>query len=425
MAATVVNPPSGAFRATATLPGDKSLSHRALILAGMAEGQSRVSNRGPGRDVAATAAVLGHLGVDIEDESIRSPGVGAWQDPKRALDCANSGTTMRLMTGALAARPFRSVLDGDASLRKRPMRRLVEPLARLGVLVATSSDGSPPVVTGEGSLRGADVTVPIASAQVRSAVALAAVQAAGASTIHSPPGYRDHTERWLEALGLGERLSPTAFRVLPGEVPPAAYLIPGDTSSAAYLWATAAIVPGARVATPGVSLNPGRLGFLQVLEAMGAHIEAAVTDTVLGDPVGDVVVEGRSLHAVRVEGSLAASAIDELPLVAVLGAYAVGITIVGDAGELIAKESDRIDSTVAMIRALGGGAEARPDGFAVVGTGFLESGTVDAAGDHRIAMCAAVAATGATGTVRVDGAETAAVSWPGFYEELQRVWSAR
>jgi len=226
-------------------------------------------------------------------------------------------------------------------------------------------------------------------------------------------------------MGLGERLTGTQFRIMPGDVPAAQYFIPGDTSSAAYLWASAAIVPGARVETPGISLNPGRLGFLQVLEAMGARIEAAVTGNVLGDPVGDVIIEGRSLQGQRVDGALAGAAIDELPLVAVLGAYAEGITVVADASELAAKESDRIGSTVGMIRALGGGAEPAPDGFAVVGTGFLESGTVDTAGDHRIAMCAAIAASAATGPVRIQGADAAAVSWPGFFEELERTWSSR
>lgn len=425
MTAVLVSPPAGVFRAGVTLPGDKSLSHRALILAGMAVGESRVSNLGPGADVASTAAVLGELGVDVGDDVVRSPGVRGWRDPKRHLDCGNSGTTMRLMAGTLAAQPFRVTLDGDASLRNRPMRRLVEPLARLGADVETSAVGTAPITTGNGDLAGAGVEIRRASAQVRSAVALAAVQAAGTSLIDSPPGFRDHTERWLAALGLGERMSPTKFRVVPGEVPPATYRIPGDTSSAAYLWASAAIVSGARVETPGISLNPGRLGFLQVLEAMGAHIEAEVTGSVLDDPVGNVIVAGRSLRATRVDGRLAAAAIDELPLVAVLGAYAEGVTVVADAGDLAAKESDRIASTVEMIRALDGGAEPASDGFRVVGTGVLQPGTVDAAGDHRIAMCAAVAASGATGPIRIEGAESAAVSWPGFFEELERAWSSR
>jgi 3-phosphoshikimate 1-carboxyvinyltransferase len=425
MSAVVVSPPGDVFRAAINLPGDKSLSHRALILAGMAGGESRVSNLGPGQDVAATAAVLAQLGVEVDDGVIRSLGVRAWRDPGGPLDCGNSGTTLRLLAGALAAQPFRVTLDGDASLRNRPMRRLIDPLAGLGADVETSPTGTPPITTGDRALAGAEIEIPNASAQVRSAVALAAIQAEGDSIVDSPPGFRDHTERWLGAFGLGERLSATRFRVTPGAVPPAQYVIPGDTSSAAYLWASAAIVPGARVETPGISLNPGRLGFLQVLETMGAHIEAEVTGAALDDPVGDVTVEGRSLQATEVDGPLAAATIDELPLVAVLGAYAVGITVVADAADLAAKESDRIGSTVEMIRALGGGAEPASDGFSVVGTGLLESGTVHAAGDHRIAMCAAVAASGATGPVRIEGAETAAVSWPGFFEEMERVWSSR
>jgi 3-phosphoshikimate 1-carboxyvinyltransferase len=215
------------------------------------------------------------------------------------------------------------------------------------------------------------------------------------------------------------------MRIVPGRIPGAHYDIPGDPSSAAYLWASAAVVTGAHVVTPGISLNPGRLGFLKILEAMGATVHGEVTGSIHGDMVGTVSVTGGPLQAVEVFGDTVAAAIDELPLVAVLAAYAEGVTIVRDATELRAKESDRIVSTTRMIRALGGGAEPTEDGFAIIGTGFLDGGTVDAAGDHRIAMTAAVAATAADGPVTVVGASATNVSWPSFYETLEAVWSSQ
>lgn len=416
----------GPFRATVHVPGDKSLSHRALILAAFARGASEVIGTGPGRDIAATRRVLASLGVTIAGNRVFSTGIDGWARPEAALHCENSGTTMRLMTGALAGRPFASTLTGDRYLSKRPMRRLVAPLEALGAEIALTGSGTPPVTVGGGvPLAGADVEIEIASAQVRSAFILAALQAEGSSSITSPAGFRDHTERWLAALGLGERLSPTTFRVDPGPIPAGRYTIPGDPSSAAFLWAAAAMRPGAEVTTPNVSLNPGRIGFLEVLERMGSRIEAEVTESVGGDPVGTVTVHGSGLRAADVSGDLTVATLDELPLVAVVGAAAEGITEVRDAAELRVKESDRIESTVTMIRALGGGAEATEDGFSVVGTGFLESGVVDAAGDHRIAMASAVAATAVAGPVTVIGAEAVGVSWPGFFEEMEALWSSR
>jgi len=304
------------------------------------------------------------------------------------------------------------------------MRRLVAPLAALGARIETQPDGTAPVTVHGTGLHGADVVIDVASAQVRSAVELAAIQADGPSTVDSPAGYRDHTERWFATFGLG-RSDGTVMHIDPGRIPGARYDIPGDPSSAAYLWASAALVPGARVVTPGVSLNPGRLGFLAILERMGAVVHGEVTGDIHGDPVGTVSVTGDRLQAVEVSGDTVAAAIDELPLVAVLAAYAEGITVVRDAAELKAKESDRTTSTAAMIRALGGGAEATDDGFAVIGTGFLDGGTVDAAGDHRIAMAGAVAATAAQGPVTIDGASAAAVSWPSIYDTLEAVWSSQ
>jgi len=303
------------------------------------------------------------------------------------------------------------------------MQRLVGPLGALGAVVQVGADGRPPVTVGGAVLRGAAVKVREASAQVRSAVAFAAVQAESSSSIASPPGFRDHTERWLEAMGLGRRLGETRFLVLPGPVPPAAYPIPGDFSSAAFLLAAAALRPGAEVTVRGVTLNPGRTGFLEVVEAMGARVVRNATGLVHGDPVGDVTVTGATLRPTCVGGPLAVRALDELPLLAILGAAAEGETVVAGAGELRLKEGDRVVAVTRLLRALGGEAEERPDGFVVTGRGSLRGGVVEARGDHRIAMAGAVAAVAARGEVAVEGLEAVSVSWPGFAEALEGLWS--
>ncbi len=422
----VVEGPRRPFAAGIEVPGDKSLSHRALILAAMATGTSTIARAATGRDVQSTRELVVQLGVAIDGDQLTSPGIDGWTVPDTPLDCGNSGTTMRLLAGALAGADGIATLVGDEFLMRRPMRRLVDPLEALGATVSLSEDGTAPVtIKGTAQTTAADVDIPMASAQVRSAFALGAVRADGESTITSPSGYRDHTERWLEAMGLGKRESGTTFRIYPGDVPAYNYVIPGDPSSAAFLWAAAAIIPGAQVVTPNISLNPGRIGFLEVLEAMGATITGEVTGAILGDPVGTVGVQGNELHGTNVHGALAAAALDELPLVAVVASYAEGITRVSDAAELRAKESDRIATTVSMVNALGGGAQARDDGFEVLGLGWLDGGVVEAEGDHRIAMAGAVAATAATGPVTIAGAQSVGVSWPRFFEALEALWSSQ
>ena len=413
--------PRAPFTAQLTVPGDKSLSHRALLFAGMAEGRSEVTGLGTGRDIASTAAALRALGVDIAGDAVRSPGVQRWRAVAGTIDCGNSGTSMRLLAGALSGRPFRSVLVGDESLSVRPMRRLVEPLGRLGASIAVSEHGTPPVTVGGGDLHGAEIDLGIPSAQLRTSVAMAALQAEGPTIIRSPPGYRDHTERWLGALGLATRDEDEVV-ITPGSIPPGRYGVPGDPSSAAYLWCAAALIPGASVTVTGVSLNPGRLGILTILDAMGADVVVVETGSILDDPIGDVTVSGADLVGIEVSGSTAVAALDELPLVAVLGTAAEGETRVADAAELRGKESDRIASSVAMVTALGGRARETADGF-VVTRSSLTGGVVDASGDHRIAMTAAVASVVAAGRVAVEGFDAADISWPGFADILEDVWS--
>lgn len=410
------------FVATVQVPGDKSLSHRALILAAMAPGRSRIAGLGTGSDVAATAWSLGKFGVRVDRGLIESPGIAGWSDSGAPIDTANSGSTMRMIAGAAAGRPFVTRLTGDPSLLRRPMRRLVAPLGALGAVVTTTPAGTAPLTIAGAPLVGATVWIPEASAQVRTAVALAALQASGSSVIESPAGFRDHTERWLQALGLGRVLGPTTFEVHPGPVPTLDLSVPADPSSAAFLWTAAALTEG-EVTTPGVSLNPGRTGLLDVLAAMGASVTTEPRGDVLGDPVGDVTVRGPVRTGISVGGELTVRTLDELPLVALLATVAEGSTSVTDAAELRFKESDRIASTVAMVRTLGGNVVEQPDGF-TVSPGPLRSGAFFAGADHRMAMAAAVAAT-AAGTVTVVGIESAGVSWPEFADTLETMWSSR
>lgn len=418
---------SDTFAASVAVPGDKSLSHRALLFASMATGDSFITGLGPGLDIASTASALSALGVSFEEDPegirVRSPGVAGWTEPRDAIDCGNSGTTMRLLAGVVSTTSLHVTLTGDASLSARTMTRLEAPLRALGGVIATTNGYAPIAVGGSSDVRAADIAIPHASAQVRSAFELAALAADGPSWIDSPAGFRDHTERWLSAVGRGAWESETRYRIDPGPLPPARYDVPGDPSSAAFLWTAAAISPGSQIVTPAVSLNPGRIGFLQILESMGATVDAVVTADVGGDPVGDVRITGAELRGCTVSGDLVASALDELPLVAVLGAYAEGVTSVRDAAELRVKETDRIAAIEEMLVALDGGVATTEDGFDVIGTGFLNGGRVETYHDHRIAMAAAIAATRSSGTVEIVDSGVAGVSWPDFYETLEALWS--
>ena len=417
--------PNGRFHATCEVPGDKSLTHRALLLAAMARGASRVTGAAPGDDIHSMRFALEALGVAFHGNRVTSPGVDAWTQPGDVLDLGNSATALRMLTGAMAGHASRVTLTGDASLTRRPMGRLIGPLGALGVSIEVSQNGTPPVVTGRGRLRGAQVEIAVPSAQVRSAFELAALQAEGASAVDSPGGFRDHTERWLATLTLGRWTSATRFEVLPGPVPPGDYSIARDPSSASLLWAAAAMSEGSSVRTPGVSLNPGRTGFLDVLERMGARVERRVDRLVMGDPVGDVTVIGAGLRGTHIGAHLAVRTIDELPLVAICAGLAEGETRVTGAAELRVKESDRIDSVVELLRTLGAEAEATEQGFIVSGGTRYRAGRADSRGDHRIAMAAAVAAVATDGPVMVDGFDAASVSWPGCAEALEATWSSQ
>lgn len=404
-------------------PGDKSISHRALMLAAVGRGDTTLRNMAPGEDVASTVACLESFGVSIVEQdgvvTVDGRGMHSWAPPSAPLDCGNSGTTMRLLAGFAAHYAFASVFDGDQSLRRRPMTRIVGPLQALGARVETS-DGRPPVVVEGGRLRGCAIDTEIPSAQIKSCALFAAMGAEGHTTVVESRPSRDHTERLLAALGAPVTESfeeDGRHRIgLVQYQPPAFDLdVPGDVSSAAFVSAAAALAGEVRV--EGVGLNPTRIAFLQALQRMGAKVGTAQEETRLGEPVGYIDVQRSDLGAVEIDGGDPRLQ-DELPLLAVLATQATGRTSVRGAAELRVKESDRIAALVEGLRRLGADVEELRDGFEVNGPTPLSGNAVAAAGDHRIAMAFAVAGLVAKGDTDVDGFECAAVSWPGFSEVL-------
>jgi len=422
------------------VPGDKSISHRALIIGALARGRTYLSGLAPGDDVAHTASCLEACGVYVRvhaDGRAMVEGSGpelALSQPRGPLDCANSGSTMRMLSGPLAGHPITAVLDGDASLRRRPMRRIAAPLEEMGAEVHLSPAGTAPItVAGRRPLRGITFEPPVASAQVKTAVLLAGLFADGPTTVVEPAPTRDHTERLLELCGIEviREVTPGEDRVTvrPGAVQPFGLRIPGDLSSAAFFLCLAAARPGWRVLCPGVGLNPGRDGVLKVLGAMGASVAVDARELAggVGEPVGDVEVRGAALCGTRIAGALVPRLIDELPVIAVLATQAEGITEIRDAAELRAKESDRIADLAAGLNLMGASCEALADGLVIEGPTRLRSAAVDAAGDHRLAMAFAVAASLATGagSAQIDGAESVAISYPGFFEDLASLSAGR
>jgi 3-phosphoshikimate 1-carboxyvinyltransferase len=414
------------------VPGDKSISHRALILDAAAHGRGRVTNLAPGADLRATLDALRALGVAIEQPSPEAAfvrGGGAWR-AETPIDCRNSATTARLLLGLLAGRSgAAATLTGDDSLRRRPMRRAIDPLRAMGAAIDECGEAArlPVVVSGK-RLVGCVHRLAIASAQVKSALLLAGLEAEGETTIEEPGVSRDHTERMLVAMGarLSRREGGVGARVKlePGPLEAIDVDVPGDLSSAAPFLALAAATPSGAVTVEGVGLNPTRSGFLAILGRMGAEItiESATDEH---EPRGTVRVVGRHLVAVEIGDEEVPRAIDELPLVAVLATQADGVTRVRGAGELRVKESDRIAAITAGLRAMGARIETTDTGFEIEGPTPLRGSALDAAGDHRIAMALAVAARLARGPSRLTGAEWIAVSYPDFLEDMARMGARR
>ncbi|HEX2202219.1 MAG TPA: 3-phosphoshikimate 1-carboxyvinyltransferase [Longimicrobium sp.] len=414
------------------VPGDKSITHRALMLAAAAHGESRLSGLLPGEDCRSTASVLRALGCDVpppphDGGEVRVAGRGpeAWRAPAAPLDCGNSGTTVRLMMGLLASRPFAATLTGDDSLRGRPMRRVTAPLARMGASFREleAPDRLPIEVAG-GALAGLDHASPKSSAQVKSAVLLAGLAAGVAVSVTEPLLSRDHTERMLWSLGAPVRTERTpegARAVLDawgGALEPLDLHVPGDPSSAAFPVALALLADAGELRVRGVCVNPTRTGFYAIVQRMGAIVELVDERVRGGEPVADLVVRPAALRGVEVTPAEVPAAIDEIPVLAALAARAEGETRFTGAGELRVKESDRIAALVAALRAVGAEAEELEDGLVVRGSDRPLRGRVTTHGDHRIAMAFGVLGALPGNAIEVDRPESAAVSFPGFREML-------
>jgi 3-phosphoshikimate 1-carboxyvinyltransferase len=423
-----VGPAGRGLRATLRVPGDKSVSHRALLLAALAPGRSVLRGLSTGEDVAHTADAVAAFGATVVAGSwpgqagavVVDGGPGRLHEPDGVIDVGNSGTGIRLLAGWASARPGLTVLAGDASIATRPMGRIADPLRAMGARIDGRLDGTlPPIVVRGGDLHGIDYTPPVASAQVKGAVLLAGLGATGPTTVREAVPTRRHSEELLAVFGATITTGPGWVTLHPSALEPVELGIPADPSQAAF-WAVAAtIVPGSDLLLERVYVGPGRAGFVDVLRRMGADITAVAEDPVAG--TADLRVRSAALRATTVAGDEIPSLIDEIPVLAVAAAHAEGATVFADAAELKVKETDRIATTVAGLRALGAGAEGRPDGLVVEGDGRgFAAGTVDAAGDHRIAMAFAVGALAGRGQVTVTGWQAVATSYPTFEEDLRR-----
>jgi 3-phosphoshikimate 1-carboxyvinyltransferase len=417
-----------ALRGEIVVPGDKSISHRALILAALASGRSRLRGINVGADVVATANALTALGapcrLDGDNAMAEVDGCG-WtglMEPDDVVDVGNSGTSLRLVAGVCAALRGLTVLTGDATLRRRPMLRIAAPLRALGARVDGRGDGDrAPLVIRGARLTGVRWNSDVPSAQVKSAVLLAGLAASGVTTVVEPALSRDHTERMLAARGVPVERRGRAASVRGGaELEPGDHEVPGDISSALFVLVAAALIPDSALAVVEVGLNPTRCGALDVLRAMGAGVEAEPTGNASGEPVGRVRVTARPLRATTVGGSAIPGLIDEIPALCIAACGATGETVFRDAAELRVKESDRIATIVEGINALGGSARPLPDGLAVTGPVELRDGYVDAHGDHRIALAFAVAAVAWGRNVRIAGWDSVATSFPEFHDVMAR-----
>ena len=437
---------SARLRGDLRLPGDKSISHRALILAAAAAGESRIHGAGDGADIRSTAGIVAALGATVErlpgagpsvDYRVMSPGPDGLREPGAILDCGNSGTSLRLLAGFLAGLPMRCTLDGDASLRGRPVARIIEPLRSMGaVLHARRNDSLPPLtVVGHTPLRAIDVATSVPSAQVKSAILLAGLRADGRTTVREAVATRDHTERMLRARGVPvERTDApdgsVAWAIQGGTAVEAVeQQVPGDISAAAFWLVAGAIHPDAELILHDVGINPTRRAVIDILRSMGAEIEERLVDggrtddadADVGEPMADLVVRSSSLRAVELGPAEVAAAIDEIPILCLAATAARGTTVIRGAGELRHKESDRIAGTAAGLRALGARVEIDGEDLHIEGGTILHGAETDSLDDHRLAMTFAIAGLVASGQTSIGRPGSAAVSYPGFFDDVERV----
>jgi len=408
------------------VPGDKSISHRAVMLAAMANGTCVIRGFLPSEDCLCTVAAIRALGIQIEnaDETtlIIHGKRRVFTAPKQDIDCGNSGTTMRLMAGLLAGQPFRSRLIGDASLSKRPMRRVMEPLSQMGAkITAEGKDGRPPLVVEGGNLQPIEYVSPVASAQVKSAVLLAGMFAKGRTSVTEPSQSRDHTERMLEYFLIRPQKIDLTVSIHGGFTPESRdFQVPGDISSAAFWLVAAAAQPRSHLLVKNIGLNQTRTGVLAVLVRMGAQVREIV-ETEEAEPLGVIEVRGARLKGTEIAGKEIPNVIDELPILAVAGALATGTTVIKDAGELRVKETDRLAAVATNLRAMGAQVQETEDGMIITGGIPLHGARLDSFGDHRIAMAFAIAGLFAEGETVISNTDCVNTSYPGFYQALERI----
>ncbi len=411
-------------------PGDKSVSHRAVMLNSIAEGQATVRNFSPGDDCTSTMRIMRALGVEIQRLSaegnagdtliVNGAGTDGLREAEDVLDAGNSGTTMRLMSGILAGRDFKATMTGDDSLRSRPMGRIIKPLSMMGAVIhGRENDTLAPLEFDGGNLSGIEYDLPVASAQLKSAILLAGIRADGQTRISQPDASRDHTERMLTAMGADISVDGLDVAVGQSDIECVDVEVPGDISSAAF-WIVAGLIhPNAEVVVKRVGINPTRAGVLTALRDMGANIELVHRRDVAGEPVADVVARTSNLRGTELAGSIMPLLMDEVPIIAVAAAMAEDETVIRDAAELRVKETDRISATVNWLVAAGIEAEARDDGMAIIGAGRIAGGTYQSQDDHRIAMALGIAGLVSDEPITVPEADCASISYPEFWDELE------
>lgn len=418
--------PARTFKGEFTPPADKSISHRAVILSSLAKGKGVVRNFLRAKDTESTMNAFRSLGVDITDEgstlTIYGKGLYGLSEPSGVIDCGNSGTTIRLVSGVLSGNPFFSVLTGDDSLRNRPMARVISPLSLMGAqIMARYGNKYPPVAIKGGQLKPLRYIMPVASAQVKSSLLLAGLFCAEACEITEPTRSRDHTERMLPAFGADLKVDGLKVTIKGGrELSPMEIEVPGDFSSAAFFIVAALLVPGADIICSNVGVNPTRTGLLDALRMMGAKIELTNTRTVSGEPVADIRCSGKaSLKAVQLSGEIIPSLIDEFPVLCVAAAAAEGFSTIHGAAELRVKESDRIKAMASELRKMGVEIEEYDDGIGINGTARIKGTEVESHGDHRIAMAMTVAALAAEGMTTIYGSSAVDISFPTFFDAMK------
>ena len=416
--------PSGKLRGEITVPGDKSISHRSVMLGSIAKGDTRISGFLTGEDCLSTIDCFKKLGIDIEvngtDVTVHGKGLKGLSAPAETLDVGNSGTTLRLMSGILSAQPFTTRLTGDGSIQKRPMGRVASPLGLMGAKITSENEKMTAPLTIEGQrLHGIDYTLPVASAQVKSALILAGLYVDGETRITEPEATRDHTEIMLNYLGADIRKEGDTIVVRPAaELKGKDITVPGDISSAAYFIAAALISKDSEVLIKNVGVNPTRTGIITAFKAMGGNIELTNERTVCGEPVADILVRSSRLHGVVIKGAIIPKLIDEIPVIAAAACYASGETVIADAAELRVKESDRIKTMAAELGRMGATVIQTDDGMIILGGIPLHGAVCESYNDHRVAMSVAVAALGAKGETQIKDCGCVDISFPGYFGAL-------